>query len=536
MPAYTRSPEQEAFRAQLISNPSQSVLLEAVAGSGKTATLIDSLDVLTNGATCLMAFNKKIAAELEERVRKQSVQVQMNTTVGTVHALGLRSWKKGGKSSRVQGGKLSFIFDDYLDDKRVRQDAAIRNNKALVRRLCSFAKSAGFGLSSKDEHFPSITDEDAWESLIDHFNMISDIDAAGLSVDECINWGVQLLQESNSNHAMIDFDDMIYLPLLEKMQLPTYTNVLIDEAQDTNVTRREMAFRMLRPGGRMIAVGDPHQAIYGFTGADAAALANIQRRADAVRMPLSVCWRCDEKIIEHAQRWVSHIRSYDTSGAGSVSQIEFDEDFMDRLQDGDAVLCRLNKPNVSLAIGLLRRGRSARIEGRDLGEKLLAHAKKAAPEKPKLDELQLALEPYLAHQVNLLVSRDKEAEAALLEDEVDALHMLIERCLEQGKKSYSDLEALAQLLFQDDAHKQRCILLSSVHKSKGLEWPRVYLLGREDYMPFFKAELDWELEQEVNLIYVAVTRAKHELIEVTGVRAALDQGLHRAAPRAKVKA
>ena len=86
----------------------------------------------------------------------------------------------------------------------------------------------------------------------------------------------------------------------------------------------------------------------------------------------------------------------------------------------------------------------------------------------------------------------------------------------------------------DDAHKQRCILLSSVHKAKGLEWPRVYLLGRSDYMPFFKAELDWELEQEHNLIYVAITRAKHELIEVTGVRSALDKGLHRQAQSARV--
>jgi DNA helicase-2/ATP-dependent DNA helicase PcrA len=290
---------------------------------------------------------------------------------------------------------------------------------------------------------------------------------------------------------------------------------------------------MKRDGGRIIAVGDPHQAIYGFTGADANALTNIKRRADALEMPLSVCWRCDGKIIEHARKVVSHIESWDKEGRGRVDSVPFDEDFLDRLTEGDAILCRLNKPNVSVAIGLLRRGKTARIEGRDLGAKLMSHARKAAPDMPSLDELYHALNSYQAHQVDILVRAEKHTAAALLEDEIEALYVLIDRCLEQGKKRFADLDFLQQELFQDDAHKQRCILLSSIHKAKGLEWPRVYLLGRSDYMPFFKAELDWELEQEQNLIYVAITRAQHELIEVTEVRSALDKGLHRLPSRSK---
>jgi DNA helicase-2/ATP-dependent DNA helicase PcrA len=521
----TPSPQQLAFRNTLQSQPHQSILLVAVAGSGKTTTLIDNLDVM-QGATALMAFNKKIVTELEARVAKLSPTVRINTTVATAHSFGFQAWKRSGfPKSRVEGGKLNFLLKDFTDG--LDYEHPLVKGRSIVRSLVSFAKSAGFNLQSADELFPSADDNFAWADLIDHFNLETELDSAGLEPQEAIKAARTIFKQSIEQMSIIDFDDMIYLPLLHNVKMPQHQNVLIDEAQDINATRRELAFRMLRPGGRMIAVGDPHQAIYGFTGADAASLQNIARRAKAVELPLSVCWRCDQKIIEHARRWVSHIESFDKEGRGNVDSVPFDEDFLDRLQEGDAILCRLNKPNVSVAIGLLRRGRTARIEGRDLGAKLMSHARKAAPDMPPLDELLYALDSYRAHQVDLLVRAEKHTSAALLEDEIEALIVLIDRCLEQGKRRFADLDWLQQELFQDDAHKSKCILLSSVHKAKGLEWPRVYLLGRSDYMPFFKAEQEWELEQENNLIYVAVTRAKHELIEVTDVRSALDRGLHR---------
>lgn len=528
----TPSPQQLDFRNKLINEPHQSILLVAVAGSGKTTTLVNNLEVM-KGNTALLAFNKKIVTELEERVAKLAPAVRLNTTVATAHAFGARAWRQSGfPKARVEGGKVNFLLKDFTSS--LSHEHPLVKGRSIIRSLVSYAKSAGFGLQSDAEFFPSPEDNFAWADLIDHFNLETELDTAGLDPQDAIKAAKTIFKQSIEQLSLIDFDDMIYLPLLHNIKLPQHQNVLIDEAQDINATRRELAFRMLRPGGRLIAVGDPHQAIYGFTGADAASLQNIKRRAKAVEMPLSVCWRCDAKIIEHARKWVSHIESFDKENRGKVDSVPFDEDFLDRLTDGDAVLCRLNKPNVSVAIGLLRRGRTARIEGRDLGAKLMSHARKAAPDMPPLDELLHALDSYRAHQVDILVRAEKHTSATLVEDEIEALIVLIDRCLEQGKRRFADLDFLQQELFQDDAHKSKCILLSSVHKAKGLEWPRVYLLGRSDYMPFFKAEQDWELEQENNLIYVAVTRAKHELIEVTGVRSALDKGLHRLPSRATI--
>lgn len=54
--------------------------------------------------------------------------------------------------------------------------------------------------------------------------------------------------------------------------------------------------------------------------------------------------------------------------------------------------------------------------------------------------------------------------------------------------------------------------ISTVHKSKGREWDRVYILGMNKYMPSKYAKKDWELAQEKHLMYVSVTRSKSELV------------------------
>ena len=65
-----------------------------------------------------------------------------------------------------------------------------------------------------------------------------------------------------------------------------------------------------------------------------------------------------------------------------------------------------------------------------------------------------------------------------------------------------------------DGEQPPVLTLSTVHKSKGREWQRVYILGRAKYMPSPYAKKAWQIEQESNLEYVAITRAIAELIDV----------------------
>ncbi len=530
----TPSPQQMAYRAALLETTG-SIQLEAVAGSGKTTTLVNNLDAL-KGDTALIAFNKKIADELASRVSRLSAMVQLSTKAGTAHSFGFGVYKEsvGGKC-RVDGGKVNFILKDLLSGRD--WDEPIVKSKAVTKKLVSLAKNHGFGITGQFDcigeqaHYPRIEETYAWEELLYNFGLEPEL---GAIWTERLEYGMRLVIEqaqtvlkmSNNQRFLIDFDDMIYLPLLFGMSPKrTYNNVLVDEAQDLNKTRQELCFMLLKPGGRLISVGDPGQAIYGFTGADVTSLETLAKRTRAIQLPLSVCWRCDGEIVREAQKQVPHITSAENKvGAGIVRELPYGDDFYEELRAGDALLCRLNKPNVQVAIELLRRGKTPRIEGRDLGQQLMRHARLAAPDGPDLEELRGAIEEYKTHQIMTLMQREKSTQASMLEDECDALQVLIERVLETGGKKLMDLEALCESLFVDEGNKLNCILLCSVHKAKGLEWPRVYILGRFDYMPFHRAEMEWEKVQEQNLIYVAVTRAEHELVFVTGVQSALDAG------------
>jgi superfamily I DNA/RNA helicase len=58
------------------------------------------------------------------------------------------------------------------------------------------------------------------------------------------------------------------------------------------------------------------------------------------------------------------------------------------------------------------------------------------------------------------------------------------------------------------------LVLSTIHKAKGREWERVFWLDRIGTCPSKWARQAWQQDQEKNLMYVAATRAKSELIDL----------------------
>jgi superfamily I DNA/RNA helicase len=551
MTSFSPTPEQQAIFSTFATSTAD-VIIDAKAGAGKTSTVIAGLQHLS-GTSLLMAFNKAIAEEIKRKVGDDlPFHLKAMVQVSTVHAHGLSALKAGGhKQAQVQGGKLAFLCKDMLRDRRDSDPAHL--NARHIRSLTSMAKNSGFGLTACDgrEQFPAFNSRGSWHQLIEHFNLDTELEG-DYSADDLVDDALELLQLSNRKLGMIDFDDMVYLPLLLSLPLRLYDNVLIDEAQDINATRRELAFRSRKPGGRLIAVGDPHQAIYGFTGASVDSLDRIrQRSTNSVTLPLSICWRCADAILVEARKIVPGIQTAPSKvGKGTVRKMAFRQealpaaghqreplpaqDFLAAPAPGDAILCRLNKPNVAVALGLLRRGTPAKIEGRDLGNKLLDHVKRADDlyaHHPLVEQID-GLEHYREQEAMRLANKKREAAAELLKDEVDAAILLIERCLETvgPKAGFNDLDALVKSLFGDDVSSRQVVTLASIHKAKGREWPRVYLLGYHDYQPFWKAEEGWQLEQEYNLMYVAWTRAEEEAIIVLGAQSAINKGLHRLAP------
>lgn len=497
------SPQQLSVFAAVEDVRGGNLIVEAVAGSGKTTTLVEAVRRM-KGSVAFAAYNKKIATEIQARVAGLS-----NVKAGTFHSFGLNAWTRvAGRGVRVEGKKLLILQDRLGADEQTAE---------FSRKLVSLAKQSGIGFLS------SLDDWSAWDAIVQHHELDDSIEGSDLQRDDLIADGIKAAQKLmrlsiETDRELIDFDDMIFAPLYHDAKVWQNDWVLIDEAQDTNPARRALAKKMLRPGGRLVAVGDPRQAIYGFTGADNDALDIIVREFSATRLPLTITYRCPKAVVAHAQQWVSHISAADTAPAGSVETVSEDAfwDFhASALSAEDAVLCRNTKPLVSLAFALIRKGIGCHVEGRDIGAGIMALARRW--KTGTLSVLRTRLEQYLERETQRFLAKGQEQKAASLEDRVETLLVIMDATEARvNGATVADLQTEVNRLFGDvePGRVSNNVTLSTVHKSKGREWDRVYLLGRNLYMPSKYARQSWQQDQEANLIYVAVTRAKQSLIEI----------------------
>ncbi len=473
-----------------------SAVVEAVAGSGKTTTLVMGLTFM-EGSKFFGAYNKKIAVEIESKTNSLGIS---QLTVSTMHAAGFKAWRNFANNVKVDDKKCRGIF----------RDACSRNPQYgpfedAVLSLVSLAKQSAFGVAA------AATRAD-WEQLITHYS----IDC--LEDDElCIKLAFKVLQASISiDHQVIDFDDMIYAPLIHKSRIAKYDWVLVDEAQDTNAARRLLALAMMKSTSRMVAVGDEHQAIYGFTGADADALRLITAATSATKLPLTVSYRCPQAVVAYARRFVTHIEAHPEAPQGEVAELNVSQ-LATTAVVGDAILCRFNAPIVKQAYAFVAKGIPAKVEGREIGEGL---KKLATRWKAKtFDALLKRLDEYEEREIAKAQAKEQNARVSSIEDSVTCLRIIIDRVLKVGSAGTPSTLVCAEIdsIFGDDISKGPHVLLSTIHKSKGREWHNVFWLQTG---PSKFARLAWELEQENNLCYVAVTRAQTKLILVNMEEAA----------------
>jgi superfamily I DNA/RNA helicase len=129
-----------------------------------------------------------------------------------------------------------------------------------------------------------------------------------------------------------------------------------------------------------------------------------------------------------------------------------------------------------------------------------------------LGTLRNRLEQYLEREEERMLARDQQQKAANLRDRVETLFVIMDSIPEDS--GVAGLRAHIENLFQDTKDARSRITLSTIHKAKGREWNKVYWYGRNRFQPSPYARQDWQYGQEINLMYVAATRAKQELVEV----------------------
>ena len=485
---FTPSKYQQAF-FDFISKGEGSAVVEAVAGSGKTTTIVQALSLIpATKRTIFMAFNRNIADELKSRV-------PTNVQASTFHSIGFKSWMRRYPRCKVDEQKVIKIIREQLSEAENGQYGM------FVSQLVNLAKQRGILAL-----IPDTTEE--WSSIIEHFDLHLD----GVEEDyeiieaEAVGKARAILQESNNrSEQSVDFNDMIYMPILRHLAFDLYDFVFIDEAQDTNNIRRAMAKAMLTKTGRLVAVGDSRQAIYGFTGADSDSMDLIQRDMAASKFPLSISYRCSKAVVEVAKHFVPEIESTETAPSGIVQSTTFKTT---PPRNTDAILCRNTAPLVQLAYSFIGNGTACKILGRDIGRNLQKFVD--TMKANSIDELSEKLNQYAGEETARLMKQDKAARAQSVSDKVDCLDIIISH-LDPANRTIAALMSYIDQLFGDNVKDM--LTLSTVHKSKGLEWTRVYIYQPE-LMPSKHATQPWQQAQETNLIYVATTRAREELYYV----------------------
>lgn len=464
------------------------LVVEAVAGSGKTTTIVEaSRYIPADAPACFLAFNKSIAAELASRLPN-------NIESRTLNSLGHRAvLSKFGQVSLDSAKTMKIIreLDDIVGADGI--DYIAKYFSGDIRNLVSKAKA--HGLVPYEDMNGEFADYSSLAELKDFYNIYSEAPD-----DVLFDFAIEALKETVAMTNIIDFDDQLYFVVAFDIPVPQYQWIIVDEAQDLSHINREMLQKFLATTGKLIAVGDSRQAIYGFRGADSSSLDNIVDEFNAERLPLDTTYRCPRKVVERAQEYVPEINCPETAPEGTVE--ELDKFGLTDFEDDDLIVCRNTAPLIGTAYRMIRHGLPVRVQGRDIGKGLTSLVKKISGRAFRSmtpGAFETKLNQWAKKQIDIAKRRDQEDRIEQIQDKADSLFAII---------NGADVDTLPELchviddLFNGDNGPK----FSTVHRAKGLEAKRVFILDPQ-LMPSKFARKDWQMKQETNLIYVAVTRA-----------------------------
>ena len=377
----------------------------------------------------------------------------------------------------------------------------------------------------------------------------------------------------------VDFTDMIYFPVYYKMIPPwsikEYLDyVLVDECQDLSELQQEF-LKTLGNNSRFIFVGDEKQAIYGFAGADTKSIFKLTQRYDLEQLPLNICYRCPKKVIKLVQQEVLPTIEYNKErpDVGEVYCIERSE-IIKNLEKNDVIITRRNSDLLRLFIDLsVKKKIQVRLLNKDLVNNVTNNltrivnsyiekynkglniekelfewmAEKGIPKQVlKQTNLDKDVEDKIIqlmkdrknksitkqkHTVDYLIKcmteyktqgnyNQKNMETGEL-DELTAYYHIIESFIDMFKQKVNALTVKDLITFIENFlslnENKEVPTLSTIHKMKGGEADNIFIYDYPRFPYCYSNMSEDDQQQEVNLQYVALTRAKKKLYLVLTV-------------------
>lgn len=467
--------EQEAILSFCTPVPPRHAIVRARAGTGKTFILTEVAKRLPPPPSfydipTYLAFNKSIAEEL-------SAKMPNGINISTFHALGYRAMR-----NRFNSKTDTKKYHKYIEEQF---PALTYEQRSTVVTLLDVYRNRA--LSPYDVEYRDPADDLPDGLLPEELPPLTSVDYANI-----LAWGVETV-------ALVDFTDMLYLPMMRKEVTFKPPRVLmVDEAQDTNPLQRHFLRKLVGEKTTLLVVGDDRQAIYAFRGASHNSLDLLAEEYDITDIfPLTTTFRCPTSVVELAQKEVPDLRAMPSAPAGYVHTLQ---GWPTLLPSSSLIVCRNNRPLAKVATRLLRERR---------------HFETLTPFFSQLSRfVQKIAKPHT--HIPLFVNRLRIWEDEQLEKSRPQYHEGIKERVETLLDLVAELaetDTVAELLslLGSIANARGGIKLTTIHKAKGLEAPVVLLL-RPNLLPSQYAVTEAELLQERNLWYVAVTRAQTALI------------------------
>jgi len=520
---YRPSIYQEALFDWIVEGRGHRVV-KAVAGAGKTTSIVSGAKLIS-GSGLFVSFNVTIANMLSEKLKGTSMKSR------TVNAHGMKCVTTAlGRRVKIDEKKYRALVEAAAD--KIATDGVLRGQRLTREQLAEVAKN-GFPVT-------------ACSKLIDMARLsLVDVEAADfakavLAIAErhgfddyaaCLDSLVIVVVQHSmrigrEDTFSIDYIDQLWLPVVNGWQPDQFSWVVVDECQDLSAAALELLSKSRRSGGRMLFVGDPKQAINGFAGADSDSFDKIVERTRAEPLPLSVCYRCPTSVLDLARAYCPEIEARPGAPVGVVRRAKRAE-YAAEAREGDLVLCRRNAPLLSMCFELIAEGVPAQVKGKDIASRLTAIVKKAARGRA-FEDFGEGLKVWSDAQAEAarkrITDEDRLAERLeLISDQEECVRVV---WASTGATSASGMCEEIHKLFAED---RGSVTLSSIHKAKGLEAKRVAILEPERLAAANddgsgsdgkRPKQPWQVQQEKNLAYVAITRAEEELIWLDSDKAA----------------
>lgn len=503
---FTPTPQQEFFTDWIAEAAnSDGIIGQAVPGAGKSRVLTEMSNVANVGKSFLtVAFTKEVSESLAGKMPKSDVQHIHKLCYGAIR--GGYGYVPVEESKSTDNLKTLRKLKEVVGEKQLGSLAKEYRVKGLRYKL---AEWVGWVQSDCTD----LSSETALMQLSDTFEIVPPLPFDVLR--PILQKVVMSSLEDIEKRVGISFDEMIYgAAVLPRVRFSAVNYLAVDEGQDMTACKIAALSRVPVRYAR-IGMGDRYQAIYSFTGVRPDSLDQLKTAFRAEEYPLSWSFRCPINVVKLANKLNPDMVAAPGNQEGIVDEIDEIDliELLNRMRPEEAattaILSRTNLALIKLALQLVRRGIPCYVRGGDICQELLRVMRKAQEIDWSISNLNRSLVNWLEMEMHAARFTNPQRQNRHRQVLTGVATTLLEIAELTQASSFDMLETLLRNLLSESSVNG--VNLMSAHRSKGLEFQRVFILDPGKLPMTWNGQTEAEAYSERMLEYVAYTRSMHHL-------------------------